>query len=208
MRTATKCLLLLFAISVLTGIAALLTSKQLQASSSTSTTSSANNPVPVTVTNTPLPVQGSVGISGTPSVTVANTTAVPVQTAGASAVMPSGQFAGSHVRLTLSPSNPASAIGPDGTAQAFSIPPGKLLVITDLEWFGRGAAAGDAGGLALSVGSSRVLVSTATTGSNLSVGASEHLTGGLVVSQVPDMYVLSDVAVDAAFVQGYFVPNQ
>ncbi len=81
MKTVTKCLLFLVGLCVIAAVAGLLSDKQLLATASTtSTVASVNNPVPVTVTNTPLPVQGSVGISGTPSVNIANTPTVALTT--------------------------------------------------------------------------------------------------------------------------------
>jgi hypothetical protein len=181
---------------------------------------------PVTVTNTPLPVSvsnfpasntvsGSVSITGTPNVGVANTASnpVPTQNVGGGAAAQVGQVASQLVNLVCD-FGKCRQVFPDGTdgPAPYSVPSGQALVITDFQ-FTIGASTQGQGNYNFfnvqvnDLGSRVASFSGVEDGQNV-VAAERHLTTGLVIPPGSSI-VLSALSGDAgAFIQGYLIPNQ
>lgn len=145
-------------------------------------------PLEVSVTNSTLPVTGSVGISGTPTVqlsgpvSVANTPANPVPVS----IQQSAKF----TTLFSAAGGGYSQVLPDGNFSTFTIQPGEQFVVTDVNWLVQCIApfctlsAGDA--VVVQFGTFYSSEGTySNRGGNLFAGRSDHLTSGIVLTQLP-----------------------
>lgn len=150
-------------------------------------------PLEVSITNSTLPVTGSVGISGTPTVqlggpvSIANTPATPVPVS----VQQSAKF----ITLFSVAGGGYSQVLPDGNFTTFTMQPGQQFVVTDMNWLVQCLApfctlsAGDA----VVVQFGPFYSSEATyrnRGGNLFAGRSDHLTSGIVLTQLPPATIL------------------
>ncbi len=160
----------------------------------------------VTVVNTPLPVTGSLSISGTPTVNAQQSGTWNVGINGTPTVaMPTHLGAQPSDLVTLECVGGAGGdqcaeirrIFPDGTegVSAFTIPNGKSLIITDIQWCSvltSGVATGTQVAMSLTRTSARraeLYASSAIVAHDIAgesfACANEHLTAGLRMSVVP-----------------------
>jgi hypothetical protein len=169
----------------------------------------------VVVTNTsanPVPVTGSISASGTVQAaqsgtwTVRMPTHLGVPTTELVALEYhniSTGFSGCTNDDTIC-SNPQRIL-PDGGRGAFSIPAGKMLVITDIKWT---ATAGDAGD-EVGVRAANLGYTSSARFDGLGRAAfSEHFTSGIVVSIVPTFVFTHHEGDELGFliVRGYLAP--
>lgn len=174
----------------------------------------------------PLPVTGSVNANITNSsavpVSVSNTPTVnanvtfPSALTGASVPVNLKQLA--NFKTLLNEGTGYNEVQPDGTVNpsAFAIPPGEQFVITDVSWviecFLRCTVVpspGDAAGFAL--GNGPVYLSIDAFRNTLAgplAGHADHLTSGIVVTQLPAPSILGAPTgeVFEVTLQGYLVP--
>jgi hypothetical protein len=191
----------------------------------------------VNVVNTPLPVQGtvnvgnfpasntvtgSVSITGTPNVSVVNTSSnpVPTQNVGGGAATQLGQVASRLVNLTCNQA--ANAVFDcvqmlaDGSfaSSSFSPPTGQALVLTDVQWDASSqlsAGTYDALILFFTAGgkpSSSVTFFSAPVDPAGGFAGQHHMATGIVVPPGATMFVSASGGSAHAFAQGYLVPNQ
>jgi hypothetical protein len=221
MKTS-KVLLAAITLTILAGVAGVLTSRP----------ASATNPLPVTVTNIPLPIQGTVnaaqigswnvGITGMPSVNVANSAAAPVleRNVDAGTLTHVSQKASNLVNLvstsTIFAGEGYRRVLPDGSgASNFTTPAGKGLVVTDVHWRCHQATPGSIVFFDLevleapNVGSQFIIETEATADSNGDANKDEHFTTGVVVTGALDKPLTTNFQCPSWDVRvlGYLVPN-
>ena len=193
---------------------------------------------PVTVANTPLPVEGtvnvgnfpasnpvtgSVNITGTPNVNVVNTDSnpVPTQNVGGGAATHMGQPASELVDLFCTPPS-CTQVFPDGHVTfgfpPFSIPTGKALVVTDIQFNLRQSSAGQGNydSLSLCVNGNCTVpfgvgfplaTFSALVDANGHARGERHLANGIVMAGSPTIHA-SGTTDGSATIQGYLAPNQ
>lgn len=185
-------------------------------------TNTTTNPVPTTVTgtvnanltNAVVPVSGTVSLASGGTVQVGNSASspVPVQTVGPSAVTHVGQLASQSVVVNFDFSTFAyDRITADGQRTSnFNVPTGKVFVLTDLDWSATGPSGSTVQVQLLGCTStpSVFVDSSAPTTADGTVGRSEHMTSGIVLTQLPCGFSNSaSSTVHELVLRGYLAPN-
>ncbi len=185
------------------------------------------NPVPTVALGT-TQVAGSVQIQGTTTVngtvTVGNTAAAPalVRNVDASAATHLGRKASEFVSLSglLDASSNIFFLRTlsNGTAAAFTVPAGKVLVITDVHWQVEAGNSGDVARLELNVENlanptltRRVYNSVITLNTAGINNSNESLTSGILVSsaaQIRAIMTRPSGGLGGLFLIGYLVPEE
>jgi len=190
-------------------------------------TNTSANPVP-TVAQGTTQVAGSVQIQGTTTVsgtvTIGNTAAAPalVRDVNAAAATHLGRKASEIVSLSglLNSSGEIFFLRslPNGTAAAFTVPAGKVFVITDIHWQIEAGNAGDVVRLVLNVENlanpsltRRVFNSVLTLNTAGVNGSNERLAAGILVSSAATIranLTTPSGAFNNLFLIGYLVPEE
>jgi hypothetical protein len=181
----------------------------------------------VIVTNTasePVPtvVQGTTRVTGT--VVIGNSAAAPalVRDVNASSVTHLGRKASEMVSLSGLFNNSGEVFFlrtlPDGNATSFTIPAGKVLVITDVNWQVNAGNPGTVARLSLRIDNLAnpalirdVFDSVITLNSGGVNGANENLRAGIVVSSAAKItahLTIPTGALDHLFLIGYLAPDE